>query len=61
MKPIKAWAIIDSNGKIALYDHRLPLCWNRRVAKEDAVDHGFYAKVVRVEIREVPAPKRRGR
>jgi len=40
-KPEKAWAIVNRDGTLALFDGRAPIYWLRRVAIEDALDQGF--------------------
>lgn len=36
MKKIKAYAILNKKGGLLLFDHRLPLYWNSKVARNEA-------------------------
>jgi hypothetical protein len=58
MKPVKAWAVLDDRGRLATWDYRLPLTWQRRWAVGDNSEHeNGTGRIVRVEIREVQARK----
>lgn len=35
-KIVKAWAVITERGNLELYDHRLPICWLREIAIQEA-------------------------
>jgi len=39
-KTIRAWAIITKWGSLELYDHRLPICWLRKIAIQEAKKWG---------------------
>ena len=49
-KAVKAWAVYE-DGKLACYDHRIPVFWLRKIAKDEG-NHmgGKLSKVVEVLI-----------
>ena len=58
MKPTKAWAIYE-NGKLAVYDYRLPIMWDKKIAlKEMKEVSGNNGTLVKVEIRPIKKTKR---
>lgn len=59
MKPVKAWAVLDSRGNLAQWDYWLPLTWLRKWATNNNAEwEAGTGRVVRVEIREVPKKRR---
>lgn len=51
MKPIRAFSILDSNGKLACWNYRVPVFWLRKFAAEECRDQCFAdSKVVAVII-----------
>jgi hypothetical protein len=59
MKPVKAWAVLGSDGELAIWDYRLPITWLRHMAVGDKADYlARTGRIVRVEIREVPKKRR---
>ena len=54
MKPIQAWAVVDSAGQLAVNDCGLPLYWRRSPAKADMYCRvGDGGRIIRVEVLEV--------
>ena len=51
-KTVMAWALME-NGKLAIYDHRLPIFWLKYVAKREGDHHCIDWRIARVEIREI--------
>ena len=50
-KPLRAWAIVNSDGKIDCYDERVPVFWIRRCAREARRQKSFEdSRVKRVDI-----------
>ena len=51
-KPVefKAWAIVDSNGKMECFDHRMPIYWLKRIAEMDRKKLNPEARVVPVKV-----------
>lgn len=64
--PMEAWAIVDRRtGDLALFDHRVPVFWLRRIARSEALEHGYTTcgedadvRVVRVKLSASPSGAR---
>ncbi len=51
MKPLKAWTIVQSDGKFDCFDERLPIYWLKRVALKEKERTSFAdSRVVRVTV-----------
>jgi hypothetical protein len=54
MKPVKAWAVVEPCGRIAIWDYRLPCTWLRRLASRDKDERlDGPGRIVRVLITEL--------
>ncbi len=64
--PAVGWAIVDAvTGKLVLFDARVPVFWNRRVAKNTATEHGWARdggkapiRICRVSLRQYSGTKK---
>ena len=62
-KTVKAWAVLE-NKSLACYDYRLPICWDRLVAKSELERMCLQTdepEIVEVEIHIPIKRKRRGK
>ena len=57
MKTLKAYAIMDSNNRLACWNHQLPIYWKRGIALDEKRQNCFAdSKVITVMI--TPCAKR---
>ena len=63
MRTVRAWALVDRRGRMAVIGGELPIYWRRRVAAyqwmQSITHQGM--KIVRVEIRELPPKRKKAR
>lgn len=52
-KVVKAWAVFE-NDELAVWDHRVPIFWQQRVAEQAAKRMTFEHEVRRVTITVLP-------
>jgi hypothetical protein len=59
MKPLKAFAIIDSDNKLACWNYRVPIYWRRKVALDECKNNCFAdSRVVTVLVTLVEKSKK---
>lgn len=51
-KKKKLYALME-DGDLAIFDHRVPVYWLKKVAKNEATERSFDGKVVTVELKVV--------
>ena len=58
MKPLKAYAIVDSDDKLECWNHKVPIYWRRSVAHDACKENcNSDSKVIAVQI--IPIEQRK--
>lgn len=60
MKQLKAYAVVDRNGRIDMWDSQVPIYWLRRIAERAKREHCPDGEVVCVTV-ELAAKERRSK